>query len=180
MGLCGGSRPTHFRGVATVVCKLFNIVQPDVAACTPKQSMPILCTRSLPSLPIRCVASYQVFGRKDYQQFKVLCRMVRDLDLGVRMVGAPLLREADGLALSSRNVRLKPAERTAALAISASLRAAAAAAAGGRRDAAAAQAEVKAAIAAAGGAVDYVEVRCHDCAATSAAIALPGSHMLNI
>ena len=100
-----------------------------------------------------------MFGRKDYQQFKLLCRMVRDLDLGVRMIGAPLVREADGLALSSRNVRLKPEERTRALAISAALRAAAAAAKGGKRDAAALRSDVVAAIAAAGGDVDYVEAR---------------------
>ena len=101
----------------------------------------------------------QVFGRKDYQQFKLLCRMVRDLDLGVRMIGAPLVREADGLALSSRNVRLKPEERTRALAISAALRAAAAAAKAGKHDAAALRSDVVAAIAAAGGDVDYVEAR---------------------
>ena len=101
----------------------------------------------------------QVFGRKDYQQFKLLCRMVRDLDIGVRMIGAPLVREADGLALSSRNVRLKPEERTRALAISAALRAAAAAAAAGKRNAAALRSDVVSAITAAGGDVDYVEAR---------------------
>ncbi len=105
-----------------------------------------------------------MFGRKDYQQFKLLCRMVRDLDLGVRMIGAPLVREADGLALSSRNVRLKPEERTRALAISAALRAAAAAAKAGKRDAAALRGDVVAAISAAGGDVDYVEVRDVACA----------------
>ena len=111
-----------------------------------------------------------MFGRKDYQQFKLLCRMVRDLDLGVRMIGAPLVREADGLALSSRNVRLKPEERTRALAISAALRAAAAAAAAGRRDAAALRSDVVGAITAAGGDVDYVEAR-HTSHAANASLA---------
>jgi len=99
-----------------------------------------------------------VFGRKDYQQFTLLRRMVRDLDFGVHMVGAPLLREADGLALSSRNVRLSAGQRADALAISAALRAAEAAAAGGERDAGALAAGVRARVEAAGGAVDYVEV----------------------
>jgi pantoate--beta-alanine ligase len=103
------------------------------------------------------VSRAQVFGRKDYQQFQLLCRMVRDLDLGVRMVGAPLLREPDGLALSSRNVRLSPAQRTAALSISASLRACAHAVAAGERRAGALTAAVRAAVTAAGGEVDYCE-----------------------
>jgi pantoate--beta-alanine ligase len=115
-----------------------------------------------------------VFGRKDYQQFKLLCRMVRDLDMGVRMIGAPLLREADGLALSSRNVRLKPEERAAALAISRALRAAAEGVAAGRRDAPALRDEVAAAITAAGGAVDYVEVVSQDSLAPLAALDVPG------
>jgi len=84
--LCGLSRPGHFDGVATVVLKLFNICMPDTA----------------------------VFGLKDYQQFKVIQKMVRDLNLPIRLVGVPTIREEDGLAESSRNVYLTAQEREAA------------------------------------------------------------------
>ena len=89
-GFCSVTRPHFFRGVATVVCKLFNICEPDVA----------------------------VFGKKDYQQWRLIRRMVRDLDFEIDVVGVPLAREPDGLAMSSRNVRLTPQHRKNAVRIS--------------------------------------------------------------
>ncbi len=107
--LCGAARPTHFDGVATVVTKLFSIVGP-------------------------CAA---FFGRKDAQQLAVISRLVEDLDLPVTVVGCPIVREADGLARSSRNVYLSPEQRRAALVLSRALETAARAVIVGERDAAA-------------------------------------------
>ena len=93
-GLCGARRPGHFRGVCTVVAKLFNLAHPDFA----------------------------VFGQKDYQQAQVIRRMVRDLNFDLDVVVAPIVREASGLAKSSRNTYLNAAERESALAISRAVR----------------------------------------------------------
>ncbi len=121
-GLCGARRPGHFRGVCTVVAKLFNLTRPDFA----------------------------VFGQKDYQQAQIIKRMVRDLNFGLKVVVAPIVREKSGLARSSRNTYLSPEEKERALVLSRTL----AAVKAGRVKTTAAAAK---AIAAAGLKVDYVE-----------------------
>lgn len=104
-GLCGERRPGHFRGVATVVTKLLALFRPDVA----------------------------LFGEKDYQQLQVITALARDLELGVEIVGRPTIREADGLAMSSRNTYLSADERAHALALSKALFSMQAAATNGER-----------------------------------------------
>lgn len=132
LGLCGRLRPGHFRGVCTVVAKLFNLVRPTVA----------------------------VFGRKDYQQLAVIQRMVRDLNMPVRIVGLDTVREADGLAMSSRNVHLSPEERAQAPALRRALLAAAAEAKPGQRAATiCARVERRLKAQAPLGRVDYIELR---------------------
>ncbi len=146
-GLCGASRPGHFDGVATVVCKLFNQVRPDLA----------------------------LFGEKDWQQLAVIRRMARDLDLVLphadAILGVPTVREADGLAMSSRNAYLSPADRANAVALPRAMQVAIAAIRGGTGIDAAMN-ELKSALLAAGFAsVDYAEVRD---AETIAPVTAPG------
>jgi pantoate--beta-alanine ligase len=129
-GLCGAFRPGHFRGVATVVLKLFNIVQPDVA----------------------------YFGQKDAQQLAVLRRMVADLNVPLRIVGVPIVREADGLAMSSRNRHLSPDERRVAPSIYQALLHAQARIAGGVSDPAQVRAEAVSELEQQGLRVEYFEI----------------------
>ncbi len=128
--LCGTSRPVHFQGVATIVAKLFAVAGP-------------------------CVA---VFGRKDYQQFKVIERMARDLLLPVRVIGFPTVREAGGLALSSRNAYLSAEDRQRALAIPRALDRVLAAFAAGERQAGTLARAALDEVSAAGLRVDYVTI----------------------
>lgn len=130
-GLCGGSRPGHFDGVATVVTKLFNMVQPDVA----------------------------VFGEKDYQQLAVIRKMTGDLNTPVEIVGAPIVRGADGLALSSRNGYLDAAQLKTAPALYQCLQQSVAGIQSGRRDYAAVLQEAAASLQTAGMRPDYLELR---------------------
>ncbi|MGI2129020.1 pantoate--beta-alanine ligase [Shewanella oncorhynchi] len=128
--LCGASRPGHFRGVATIVCKLFNIVQPDVA----------------------------LFGNKDYQQLLVIETMVEDLSLPIEIIGVDTIREDSGLAMSSRNGYLTAAEKAAAPALKQAIDAMAAGIKQGQSvDAVTEQAKIS--LVAAGFTPDYLEIR---------------------
>ena len=130
-GLCGASRPGHFEGVATVVSKLFNMVQPDMA----------------------------VFGQKDYQQLAVIRAMVHDLNMPIQIIGEPTVRADDGLALSSRNGFLSEEQRAIAPVLYRSLNQIAAAIKSGDHDFARLRAEQVQQIEAAGLRLDYLEVR---------------------
>lgn len=130
-GLCGASRPGHFEGVATVVSKLFNIVQPDLA----------------------------IFGQKDYQQLAVIRALVRDLNMPIQIIGEPTVRAADGLALSSRNSYLSDEQRAAAPALYRAITQIAEAIHNGERDFSRLLADGLEQIKAAGFRPDYLEVR---------------------
>lgn len=128
--LCGASRPQHFRGVTTVVLKLFNIVVPDIA----------------------------VFGEKDYQQAVIIKRMVNDLNLSVKIRTGKIIREDDGLAMSSRNAYLNPGERERATALYKSLLLANKMVNSGEKDCKKIKNRMKKLILSEGGKIDYVEI----------------------
>ena len=130
-GLCGGSRPGHFEGVATVVTKLFNMVQPDLA----------------------------VFGEKDFQQLAVISTLVRDLNMPIQIIGEPTVRAEDGLALSSRNGYLSAEQRAAAPALYRTLQQLASAIRDGNRDFAQLIEAGQASLVSAGFRPDYLEIR---------------------
>lgn len=130
-GLCGGSRPGHFDGVATVVCKLFNMVQPDMA----------------------------LFGEKDFQQLAVIRKLVRDLNLPIQIFGEPTVRAEDGLALSSRNGYLTEEQRAIAPVLQRTLKQLAERIRQGERDFPVLLAEGRQQIEAAGLRIDYLEAR---------------------
>lgn len=129
--LCGANRPGHFRGVTTVVAKLFNIVMPHVA----------------------------LFGKKDFQQLAVIRRMVADLNMDITLIGMPIVREADGLALSSRNTYLSPDERGRALCLNRALRSTRALFADGERSVAVLRTKAVGIITEAAATIDYVDFR---------------------
>ena len=130
-GLCGGSRPGHFDGVATIVCKLFNMVQPDIA----------------------------LFGEKDFQQLAVIRKMVADLNIPVQVFGVSIVRDQDGLALSSRNGYLSAQQRAVAPALHQCMQAVKAQIKTGRRDYAALFEQFGVDLQAEGFRLDYVELR---------------------
>ena len=138
--LCGASRPGFFRGVTTVVTKLFNIVEPDLA----------------------------VFGQKDYQQLQVIRRMVRDLDLSVEVIPMPIVRESDGLAMSSRNARLDPETRARAKAMPQTLETARSLVQAGESRVDVVREAMRQSLEASGARVDYVELVCPETLQASA------------
>ncbi|MEK6675547.1 MAG: pantoate--beta-alanine ligase, partial [Planctomycetota bacterium] len=130
-GLCGPFRPGHFDGVATVVTKLFQILPADVA----------------------------VFGEKDYQQLIIIRRLVRDLNIPIRIVGHPIVREPDGLAMSSRNVHLSPHERTQAVSLNRALADAVSQIQNGQRNSATIVEQIRSTLANAGTRnIDYIDI----------------------